>query len=67
VVWATQVKPTLRPFLAPLFAALHRPSQKLQCVGLQQIEEMVQLLGKKWCSWLVQGLVMRKLVGACQV
>lgn len=46
MVWATQVKPTLRPFLAPLFAALHRPSQELRCVGLQQIEEIVQLLGE---------------------
>ena len=46
LVWATQVKLTLRPFLAPLFAALHRPSQELRCVGLQQIEEIVQLLGE---------------------
>ena len=46
LVWATQVKLTLRPFLAPLFAALHRPSQELRCVGLQQIEEIAQLLGE---------------------
>eukprot|EP00438_Fugacium_kawagutii_P001597 Skav221839 [mRNA] locus=scaffold885:463742:465520:+ [translate_table: standard] len=44
LIWATQVKLTLRPFLAPLFSTLHRPSQKLQCAGLQQIDELVQLL-----------------------
>ena len=82
LVWATQVKLTLRPFLAPLFAALHRPSQKLQCAGLQQIEELVQLLDEQLvltaaarscdaqCGWRlssVGSLVVRDLQQARQL
>ena len=44
-VWATQVCLRLRPFLAPVYKVLHRRSQKLVCLSLQQIEELVPLLG----------------------
>eukprot|EP00438_Fugacium_kawagutii_P030737 Skav217069 [mRNA] locus=scaffold1308:3342:4762:+ [translate_table: standard] len=47
LIWATQVQLLCRPFLAPLFRCLCRPSQKLQCLSLEQVEELVSLLDEK--------------------
>eukprot|EP00434_Breviolum_minutum_P019886 symbB.v1.2.017546.t3/scaffold1371.1/size209032/18 len=45
LVWGTQARLALRPFLAPLFRAAHGRTSKLACVGMEQIEELIGLLG----------------------
>ena len=42
-IWATQVHLLLRPFLAPLFRALHARAIKIQSLCLQQLEELAQI------------------------
>ena len=44
LVWASQVNILLRPFLAPLFRICCGRSQKMQCLGWPQLEELVGLL-----------------------
>ena len=40
LVWAAQVNLALRPFLAPLFSAIHKPCSRLQLLALPQLEEL---------------------------
>ena len=44
LIWATQARLTLRSFLAPLYRAAHSRSQKLACLSLEQVEELLPLL-----------------------
>ena len=44
LVWATQVCLHMRPFLAPLFGALYRPTQKLLRLTPGQIEELRDII-----------------------
>ena len=44
LIWATQARLTLRSFLAPLHRAAHARSQKLACLSLEQVEELLPLL-----------------------
>lgn len=44
LVWGTQARLALRPFLAPLFRAAHGRTSELACVGMEQIE-LIGLLG----------------------
>ena len=54
LVWGTQARLALRPFLAPLFRAAHGRTSKLACVGMEQIEELIGLLG---ADRVIQGQV----------
>ena len=45
LVWATQIALSLRALLAPLFQSLRRPSNKLQLLRLDQIQELVDITG----------------------
>ena len=54
LVWGTQARLALHPFLAPLFRAAHGRTSKLACVGMEQIEELIGLLG---ADRVIQGQV----------
>ena len=44
LVWTTQLKRSMRGFLAPLFHVLYRPVSKMQLLRLDQLRELVDLV-----------------------
>ena len=44
LVWTTQLKRSMRGFLAPLFHVLHRPVSKMQLLRLDQLRELVAIV-----------------------
>ena len=44
LVWTTQLKRSMRGFLAPLFHVLHRPVSQMQLLRLDQLRELLDIV-----------------------